>query len=74
MPGTCSDGGVGVITHLMTTDDGPGTVMTLFATVRYVLDNRKEHSVTMDRLTIIPMPFKDWYLGQMLSHVKNWVS
>jgi hypothetical protein len=33
-------------------------VLTLFATVRYVLDNRKEHSVTMDRLTIIPMPFK----------------
>jgi hypothetical protein len=54
MPGTCSDDGVGVIT----TDEGQGTVMTLFATVRYVLDNRKEHSVTMDRLTIIPMPFK----------------
>jgi hypothetical protein len=58
MPGTCSDEGVGVITRLMTTDDGPGTVMTLFATVRYVFDNRKEHSVTMDRLTIIPMPLK----------------
>jgi hypothetical protein len=58
MPGTCSDGGVGVITRLMTTDEGVGTVMTLFATVRYVLDNRKEHSVTMDRVTIIPMPYK----------------
>jgi hypothetical protein len=58
MPGTCSDGGIGVITRLMTTDEGIWTVLTLFATVRYVLDNRKEHSVTMDRLTIIPMPFK----------------
>ncbi len=58
MPGTCSDGGVCVIIRLMTTDEGERTVMALFATVRYVLDNRKEHSVTMDRLTIIPMPFK----------------
>ncbi len=58
LPGTCSDGGVGVITRLMSVDEGIGTVMTLFATVRYVLDNRKEHSVTMDRLTIIPMPYK----------------
>ncbi len=34
-------------------------MLTLFATVRYVLvDNRKEHSITMDRLTIIPMPYK----------------
>jgi hypothetical protein len=56
MPGTCSDGGIGVITRLMTTDEGEGTVMTFFATVRYVLDNRKEHSVTMDRFTIISMP------------------
>jgi hypothetical protein len=58
MPCTCSDGGAGVITRLVTTEDGPGTVTTLFASVRYVLDNRIEHSVTMDRLTIIPMPFK----------------
>jgi hypothetical protein len=58
LPGTCSDGGIGVITRLVTTDIGPGTVSTIFATVQYVLDNRKEHGVAMDRLTIIPMPFK----------------
>jgi hypothetical protein len=57
-PGTCSDGGIGVITRLVETDNGPGTVTSLFATVQYVLDNRKEHGVSMDRLTIIPMPFK----------------
>ncbi len=58
-PGTCSDGGIGVITRLVETDNEPGSVVTsLFATVQYVLDNRKEHGVSMDRLTIIPMPFK----------------
>jgi hypothetical protein len=58
LPGTCSDGGIGVITRLIATDTGPGTVSSLFATVQYVLDNRQEHGVAMDRLTIIPMPFK----------------
>jgi hypothetical protein len=57
-PGTCSDGGIGVIMRLIETDNGPGTVTSLLATVQYVLDNRKEHGVGMDRLTIIPMPFK----------------
>jgi hypothetical protein len=47
-----------MVDSLWSTDDGVGTVLTLFATVRYVLDNRKEHSVTMDRITIIPMPYK----------------
>ncbi len=34
LPGACSDGGIGIITQLMSTDDGPGTVMSLFATVQ----------------------------------------
>jgi hypothetical protein len=55
LPGTCSDGVTGVITRLITTDTGPDTVLSLFATVQYVLDNKKEHEVAMDRLTITPI-------------------
>ena len=60
MPGTCSDGGIGVITSLINLSDDP-TVRTrdkLYATVKYVIDNRVEHSIEMQRLTVVPMPFK----------------
>ena len=57
-PGTCSDGGIGIITRLIETDNGPDTEKNLGATVQYILDNRKEHGVSMRRLTAIPMPYK----------------
>jgi hypothetical protein len=44
MPGTCSDGGVGIITRLQATGE-ENSVDKLFASVKYVLDNRVEHSI-----------------------------
>jgi hypothetical protein len=60
MPGTCSDGGVGVITSLINVCDDPTTrdPDKLFATVKYIVGKRIEHSIDMKRLTIVPMPFK----------------
>jgi hypothetical protein len=57
MPGTCSDGGVGIITRLQSTGE-ENSVDVLFASVKFVLDNRVEYSINFDRLTIIPMPYK----------------
>jgi hypothetical protein len=56
MPGTCSDGGVGIITRLQSTGE-ENSVDVLFTSVKYVLDNRVEHSINFDRLTIVPMPY-----------------
>ncbi len=60
MPGTCSDGGIGAITALINVSDDPELRIPdeLYATVRYVIGNRVEHSVDMKRLTVVPMPFK----------------
>ena len=60
LPGTCSDGGVGVITSLINLCDDPSTrdPDKLFAAVKYIVGNRVEHSIDMKRLTIVPMPFK----------------
>jgi hypothetical protein len=57
MPGTCSDGGVDIITRLQSTGE-ENSVDVLFASVKYVLDNRVEHSINFDRLTRVPMPYK----------------
>ncbi len=60
LPDTCSDGGIGVITALINVSDDPEIRIPdeLYATVRYVIGNRVEHSVEMKRLTVVPMPFK----------------
>ena len=57
MPGTCSDGGIGIITRLVATGED-NSLDKLFASVKYVLDNRVEHSINFDRLTIVPRPYK----------------
>jgi hypothetical protein len=60
LPGTCSDGGIGVITSLINLCDDPTTCDPdkLYATVKYIIGNRVEHSIDMKRLTVVPMPFK----------------
>jgi hypothetical protein len=60
LPGTCSDGGIGVITSLINLCDDPTArdPDQLYAAVKYIIGNRVEHSIDMKRLTIVPMPFK----------------
>jgi hypothetical protein len=53
-PGTCSDGGVGVIAEIHECDEGIKTV-----TVGYVLDNRIERGIAVSRITVTMMPFKE---------------
>ncbi len=61
MPGTCSDGGIGVITALINLHDNPALrdPDKLYATVKYIIGGRVEHSIEMYRLTVVHMPFKD---------------
>ncbi len=60
LPGIYSDGGIGVITALINLNDDPAVRVLdqLFATVRYNIGTRVEHSIEMKRLTVVPMPFK----------------
>ncbi len=60
MPGTCSDGGIGIITSLINLSDDPAVRAPdkLYATIKYVIGSRVEHSIQMQRLTVVPMPFK----------------
>jgi hypothetical protein len=53
-PGTCSDGGVGVIAAIHEDEGGKKTV-----TVGYVLDKRIEKGIDVSRITVTMMPFKD---------------
>ena len=71
MPGTCSDGGIGVITALINVSDDPEIRIPdeLYATVRYVIGNRVEHSVEMKRLTVVSMPFKGTSVNLRKRHV-----
>jgi hypothetical protein len=61
MPGTCSDGGIGVITSLINLHDDSDLREPdkLYATVKYIIGGRVEHSIEMNRLTVVRMPFKD---------------
>ena len=67
MPGTCSEGGVGSVTHVnahsiaaesetvSTESENPsGNINVL-----YILTQRVEHGVSFARVTVIPMPYKD---------------
>ncbi len=60
LPGTCSDGGIGVITLLINLSDDPAVREPdkLYATVKYIIGTRVEHSIDTKRLTVVPMPFK----------------
>jgi hypothetical protein len=49
-PGTCSDGGVGVVVKIETDDDEKS-----WLTVSYVLDNRIETGIEESRITITMM-------------------
>jgi hypothetical protein len=66
-----SDGGIGVITALINVSDDPEIRIPdkLYATVRYVIGNRVEHSVEMKRLTVVPMPFKGTCANLRKRHV-----
>ena len=61
MPGTCSDGGIGIITSLINLHDDPAIreADKLYATVKYIIGGGVEHSIEMFRLTVVRMPFKD---------------
>ena len=67
LPGICSEGGVGSVTHVNAhsnaaenetlttpTDKSNGNI-----NVRYVLTQRTEHGVSFARVTVIPMPYKE---------------
>ncbi len=67
LPGTCSEGGVGSVTHVnahciaaeneaLTTATGnpSGNINVL-----YILTQRCEHGVSFARVTVIPMPYKE---------------
>jgi hypothetical protein len=53
-PGTCSDGGIGCIAKMETSEGG-----IVYCTVAYVLDARIETRVEAHRITVTPMPYKD---------------
>jgi hypothetical protein len=55
-PGTCSDGGVGTVAAIETTEEGK-----IYCTVGYVLDKRIETGIDSSRITvtITSMPYKD---------------
>ena len=60
-PGVCSDGGVGIIKHVHagTSDDDFEVALgeAEKVDVKYTLDGRLEKFITLDRVTIIPMPY-----------------
>ncbi len=49
MPGTCSDGGIGIITSLINLNDEPAVreAEKLYATVKYIIGGGIEHSIEM---------------------------
>ncbi len=53
-PGICSDGGVGTVSSIMTTEEGK-----IYCTVGYVLDKRIETGIDSSRITVTIMPYKD---------------
>jgi hypothetical protein len=53
-PGICSDGGVGTVASIETTEDGKN-----YCTVIYVLDKRIETGIDSSRVTVTIMPYKD---------------
>jgi hypothetical protein len=53
-PGTCSDGGVGTVAAIETTEEGK-----IYCTVGYVLDKRIETGIDSSRITVTIMPYKD---------------
>ena len=61
-PTKCSAGGIGCVLNVM--DVGSDTFSTdedsytTFVDVHYLLTNTKEKKIGLDRLTVIPMPFR----------------
>ena len=54
-PGTCSDGGVGIVSAIIKDEEG-----ITWCTVGYVLDKRIETGIHEARITVTMMPFKDF--------------
>ncbi len=58
--GECSEGGIGCVTVLhKEVDEQSGNNSTVAVNVKYVLTHATENAITMDRITVIPMPYKD---------------
>jgi len=62
-PGTCSDGGVGCVIGVEgavdETDDEAAVDDAQKLTVKYLMFGRIEKDITLTRVTVIPMPFKE---------------
>ena len=58
--GECSEGGIGCVMVIHNeVDEESGNSITVAVNVKYVLTNTTENAITMDRITVIPMPYKD---------------
>ena len=58
--GECSEGGIGCVTVIHTeVQEHSGNTIQVGVNVKYVLTHSTENAITMDRITVIPMPYKD---------------
>ena len=62
--GECSEGGIGCVTFIHNeVEELQGGIECaeggMAVNVKYVLTNTTENAITMDRITVIPMPYKD---------------